>query len=137
VQLAIYERTPEAGEGGAIANWFRGSELSLSWLGWVRSVLGRNRLTSEIVLQRCGLAVKDWLDVDHRSPIDCLNSLHLDEPTSVYAKDPRAVKTYRIGPVGGTSREYYGKPGLPARYTLSVERSDSCSHVSIQMLWPA
>ena len=25
--VAIYERTPEAGEGGAIANWFRGSEL--------------------------------------------------------------------------------------------------------------
>ena len=66
-------------------------------------------------LQWCGLAIKDWLDVDHRSAIDCLNSLHLDEPASVYAKDLGAVKTYRIGPVGGTGREYSRKASLSAR----------------------
>ena len=66
-------------------------------------------------LQRCGIAIKDWLDVDHGSPIDRLNPLNSDELTSLYAKDLGAVKTYRIGPVGGTSREYSRESSLSAR----------------------
>ena len=75
----------------------------------MRSVFGRNRL------QRCDIAIKDWFDVDHRSPIDCLNSLNLDELTFLYAKDLGTVKTYRIGPVGGAGREYSRESSLSAR----------------------
>jgi len=41
--------------------------------------------------------------------------LNLDELTSLYAKDLGAVKTYRIGPVGGTGREYSRESSLSAR----------------------
>ena len=60
--------------------------------------------------------------------------LHLDEPASIYAKDLGAVKTYRIGPVGGTGREYSREPSIAAR--IHFERGtprfmQPCQHPNI------